>query len=133
MVNEEKESRELLINGSRDRVIPGREAAARIFVVMTCHAIRRRTVLVAGSLIDVGASVRALHSEIQSHTQHLYPLLIYHACSPQSTSTSAIESHLRSLSVVVPQWRHTTYSTSHFPRGIMHRCRSCHSVLRWEG
>ena len=42
-----------------------------------------------------------------------YPLLIYHACFPESTSASAIESHLQSLGVVIPHWRYTMYSTSH--------------------
>lgn len=49
------------------------------------------------------------NTSIQNH-----PLLIYHACFPQSTSPSAIESHLLSLDVVVPHWRYTMYSTSHF-------------------
>ena len=49
------------------------------------------------------------NTSIQNH-----PLLIYHACFPQSTSASAIESHLQSLGVVVPHWRYTMYSTSHF-------------------
>ena len=43
-----------------------------------------------------------------------YPLLIYHDCFPQSASASAVESHLESLGVVVPHWRYTMYSTSHF-------------------
>lgn len=42
------------------------------------------------------------------------PLLIYHAAFPSSTSASAIEAHLQSISVVNPAWRYTMYSTSHF-------------------
>ena len=45
-----------------------------------------------------------------------YPLLIYHACFSPSTSASDIESHLQSVGAVVPHWRYTMYSTSHFHR-----------------
>jgi uncharacterized protein YjlB len=41
------------------------------------------------------------------------PLLIYHSAF-NNKSTSAIESHLKSVGVVTPQWRYTMYSTSHF-------------------
>ncbi|KAI6130904.1 RmlC-like cupin domain-containing protein [Pisolithus thermaeus] len=41
------------------------------------------------------------------------PLLIYHECFP-NPSPSAIESHLLSRGVVVPQWRYTMYKVSHF-------------------
>ncbi|KIJ64781.1 hypothetical protein HYDPIDRAFT_111380 [Hydnomerulius pinastri MD-312] len=43
-----------------------------------------------------------------------YPLLVYHGCFPPSMSASAIESHLKSVGVVIPHWRYTMYSTSHF-------------------
>ncbi|KAL7808233.1 RmlC-like cupin domain-containing protein [Trichoderma gracile] len=49
------------------------------------------------------------------------PLLIYHAAFPPqthntttSTFADAIESHLRSVGVVAPQWRYTMYDTTHF-------------------
>lgn len=42
------------------------------------------------------------------------PLMIYHAAFGNKTSASAIESHLKSVGVVDPQWRYTMYSTSHF-------------------
>ena len=41
------------------------------------------------------------------------PLLIYHSVFA-NRSASAIESHLTSVGVVVPQWRHSMYPTSHF-------------------
>ncbi|KAF2154153.1 hypothetical protein K461DRAFT_123404 [Myriangium duriaei CBS 260.36] len=43
------------------------------------------------------------------------PLLVYHsAFSGSSASASAIESHFSKVGAVVPQWRYTMYSTSHF-------------------
>jgi uncharacterized protein YjlB len=43
------------------------------------------------------------------------PLLIYRSVFPPSTvNASVIEKHLHSAGVVVPQWRYTMYSTSHF-------------------
>ncbi|KAL8737295.1 MAG: hypothetical protein Q9181_001819 [Wetmoreana brouardii] len=42
------------------------------------------------------------------------PLLIYHSAFQPGTSTSTIESHLNTVGAVVPQWRYTMYSTSHF-------------------
>lgn len=41
------------------------------------------------------------------------PLMIYHEAF-QDPSASKIESHLRSVGVVEPQWRYTMYSQSHF-------------------
>lgn len=49
------------------------------------------------------------NTSIQQH-----PLLIYHSCLPSSSSTSAIEDHLKAVNVVVPQWVYTMYSTTHF-------------------
>lgn len=40
------------------------------------------------------------------------PLLIYH--SAFNADVSEIESHLKSVGVVTPQWRYTMYSTTHF-------------------
>ncbi|GIZ37094.1 hypothetical protein CKM354_000055700 [Cercospora kikuchii] len=42
------------------------------------------------------------------------PLLIYKSCFPSNISASQIESHLKSVGIVTPQWRYTMYSTSHF-------------------
>lgn len=42
------------------------------------------------------------------------PLLHYHGVFPADASVSSIESHLRSTSVVTPQWRYTMYPTTHF-------------------
>lgn len=42
------------------------------------------------------------------------PLLIYHSAFAGSPSAQKIESHLRSLGVVDPQWRYTMYTTTHF-------------------
>ncbi|RDW79612.1 hypothetical protein BP6252_04250 [Coleophoma cylindrospora] len=49
------------------------------------------------------------NTSLQNH-----PLVIYHACIPDSATSSAIESHLKTVGVVVPQWRYTMYSTTHF-------------------
>ena len=45
--------------------------------------------------------------------QH-HPLLIYHSVFPSSASATTIESYLRKVGVVTPQWRFTMYSTTHF-------------------
>lgn len=43
------------------------------------------------------------------------PLLIYHAAfPPDHVDASSLESHVRSIGVVVPQWRYSMYTTSHF-------------------
>jgi uncharacterized protein YjlB len=42
------------------------------------------------------------------------PLLIYHSAFPSSTTATEIESHLKKTGVVVPHWRYTMYSTTHF-------------------
>lgn len=49
------------------------------------------------------------NTSIQNH-----PLVIYHRCFSASTSASAIEGHLKDVGVVVPQWRYTMYTTTHF-------------------
>lgn len=41
------------------------------------------------------------------------PLMIYHQAF-KNPSASKVESHLRSVGVVDPQWRYTMYSQSHF-------------------
>ena len=41
------------------------------------------------------------------------PLLIYHQAF-ENPSATKIESHLKSVGVVDPQWRYTMYSQSHF-------------------
>ncbi|MCJ1286293.1 hypothetical protein MMC26_005638 [Xylographa opegraphella] len=45
--------------------------------------------------------------------QH-HPLFIYHSAFPSSASAATIESHLRDIGIVSPQWRFTMYSTTHF-------------------
>jgi uncharacterized protein YjlB len=42
------------------------------------------------------------------------PLLIYHSCFPSTTTASIIESHLKSIGVVTPQWRYSMFPTTHF-------------------
>lgn len=42
------------------------------------------------------------------------PLMIYKSAFVPSVSASDIESHLRAVGVVEPQWRYTMFSTSHF-------------------
>jgi uncharacterized protein YjlB len=54
------------------------------------------------------------HSLIPNTSIQQRPLLIYHSCFPSTSSPSTIEAHLKSTGVVVPQWRYTMYSTTHF-------------------
>lgn len=55
------------------------------------------------------------HDLVPNTSIHQKPLLIYHsAFAPSTVSASAIESHLGAVGVVVPQWRYTMYSTTHF-------------------
>jgi uncharacterized protein YjlB len=42
------------------------------------------------------------------------PLLIYHSAFANHPSASNIESHLDTVGEVVPQWRYTMYSETHF-------------------
>jgi len=42
------------------------------------------------------------------------PLLVYHSAFRPAAAASEIESHLQKTGVVVPQWRYTMYSTTHF-------------------
>ncbi|KAK7518104.1 cupin domain-containing protein [Phyllosticta citriasiana] len=42
------------------------------------------------------------------------PLLVYHSAYPATASASAIEACLSAVGAVVPQWRYTMYSTTHF-------------------
>lgn len=42
------------------------------------------------------------------------PLLLYRSAFLDNASTTQMEEHLRKVDVVVPQWRYTMYSTSHF-------------------
>lgn len=43
-----------------------------------------------------------------------YPLLVYHQCFVAAPSTSAIESHLRSVGVVEPAWVYAMYKQHHY-------------------
>ncbi|KAH8169952.1 cupin domain-containing protein [Sarocladium implicatum] len=43
-----------------------------------------------------------------------HPLIIYHSAFLQPMSFSVIESHLRSIAAVVPQWRYGMYTRNHF-------------------
>lgn len=63
-------------------------------------------------------SLHLSHHFIPTHSltpncPHTHPLLIYHHAFPPSTSPSSIESHLP-FNNLIPQWRYTMYSTSHF-------------------
>jgi uncharacterized protein YjlB len=55
-----------------------------------------------------------LHKLIPNTSIQQYPLFIYYSCFPSSASASSIESHLKEVGIVVPQWRYTMYSTTHF-------------------
>lgn len=54
------------------------------------------------------------HSLIPNCSLQNKPLLIYHSAFQAPISASKIESHLSSVGAVVPQWRYTMYSTTHF-------------------
>jgi len=53
------------------------------------------------------------HALIPNSTPTNRPLYIYHSALPNA-SASDIESRLKSVGVVAPQWRYTMYSTTHF-------------------
>jgi uncharacterized protein YjlB len=54
------------------------------------------------------------HNFIPNTSLQQKPLLIYHSTFPSTATVSDIENHLRAVGVVVPQWRYTMYSTTHF-------------------
>ncbi|MCJ1320607.1 hypothetical protein MMC15_005947 [Xylographa vitiligo] len=54
------------------------------------------------------------HNLIPNTSIQHHPLLIYHSAFPSFASATSIESHLRQMGVVTPQWRYTMYSTTHF-------------------
>lgn len=55
------------------------------------------------------------HGRIPNTSIQNRPLLIYHSAFPPPTcSASSIKEHLASVGAVVPQWRYTMYSTTHF-------------------
>ncbi|KAF2089750.1 hypothetical protein K490DRAFT_20190, partial [Saccharata proteae CBS 121410] len=55
------------------------------------------------------------HALIPNTSIQQKPLLIYHSCFfPSSVSASGIESHLRTIGVVTPQWRYTMYAQTHY-------------------
>lgn len=66
------------------------------------------------STLKVSKHLIPKHNLIPNCSIQNKPLLIYHSCFPPSTTTSQIESHLRSIGAVLPQWRYTMYSTDHF-------------------
>lgn len=45
------------------------------------------------------------------------PLLIYKAAFAPDVTTGELEKHLKGVGVVVPRWRYSMYSTSHFHVG----------------
>ncbi|KAI1701292.1 cupin domain-containing protein [Ditylenchus destructor] len=54
------------------------------------------------------------HNLIPNTSIQNRPLLIYKSCFPPNSGASAVESHLKSVGVVSPQWRYSMYPTSHF-------------------
>lgn len=64
--------------------------------------------------LRVSAHQIASHGLVPNTSLQRRPLLIYQSVFPASATASSIESHLRSVGVVTPQWRYTMYSTSHF-------------------
>lgn len=65
------------------------------------------------STLRVSKHLVPSHNRLPNSSILKKPLLIYHSVFINA-SASAIESHLTSVGVVVPQWRYTMYSTSHF-------------------
>lgn len=54
----------------------------------------------------------AAHNRLPNSTVVKKPLLVYR--SVFDGDAAAVESHLKSVGVVVPQWRYSMYSTTHF-------------------
>lgn len=66
------------------------------------------------SSLQVSRHLIPQHQLIPNTSIQNKPLLIYHSCIPSSASASNIETHLKVVGVVSPQWRYTMYSTTHF-------------------
>lgn len=66
------------------------------------------------SKLRVSSHVIPAHGLIPNTSIQGKPFLIYHSAFIPPASPSKIESHLEATGVVVPQWRYTMYSTSHF-------------------
>ena len=66
------------------------------------------------SALQVSRFYIPAHGLIPNTSIQKRPLLIYHSVFPAQETASSIESHLRSVGVVDPQWRFTMYSTTHF-------------------
>ena len=64
--------------------------------------------------LKVASHQIAAHGMIPNTSIQRRPLLIYQSAFSNSMSASSIESHLRSIGVVDPQWRYTMYTTTHF-------------------
>ncbi|KAH6673586.1 hypothetical protein B0J14DRAFT_512181 [Halenospora varia] len=60
------------------------------------------------------SSLRVSRHQIPNTSIQNKPLLIYHSCLPASATASSIESHLKDVGVVTPEWRYTMYSRTHF-------------------
>ncbi|KAI3394902.1 hypothetical protein diail_2073 [Diaporthe ilicicola] len=65
------------------------------------------------STLRVSRHLIPSHGRLPNSSILQKPLLIYHSVFA-NPSASAIESHLTSVGVVVPQWRYSMYPTSHF-------------------
>ncbi|KAF4124785.1 Cupin [Geosmithia morbida] len=66
------------------------------------------------SSLRVSRHLIPAHGLIPNTSLQDKPLLIYHSAFAGSPSAEKIESHLRSLGVVEPQWQYSMYSTTHF-------------------
>jgi uncharacterized protein YjlB len=73
-----------------------------------------RITLTSLSTLRVSTHQIPRHNNIPNTSILSKPLLIYHSCLPSSATASSIESHLKDVGVVAPQWRYTMYSTTHF-------------------
>ncbi|KAL1860292.1 hypothetical protein Daus18300_009347 [Diaporthe australafricana] len=65
------------------------------------------------STLRVSKHLIPSHGRLPNSSILQKPLLIYHSVFT-NPSASAVESHLNSVGVVVPQWRYSMYATSHF-------------------
>lgn len=86
---------------------------------MTLAFLRRLSTMSKAQLtpladLRVSKHMIPAHKLIPNTSIQNKPLLIYHSAFPSSTSASSIQSHLKSVGEVTPQWTYTMYSTTHF-------------------
>lgn len=81
------------------------------------------------STLRVSKHLVPAHGRLPKSSILQKPLLIYRSVFA-SPSAPAIESHLASVGVVVPQWRYSMYATSHFHSNTHEVLCSCSGSAR---